>query len=63
VLYLAGLVAGRARGSLQVFARRLEANGESTSVALVAVAQRLLVIANAVARDGRVWQAKWAAAP
>jgi hypothetical protein len=37
-------------------------NGKASRVALIAVARQLLVIANAVIRDGRVWDPKLAIA-
>jgi transposase len=55
-LYLAALTARRVAGPLKDFADRLKARGKAAKVVLVAVARRLLVIANAVVRDGRPWQ-------
>ena len=55
-LYLAALTAARVDGPLQVFADRLKARGKAAKVVLIAVARRLLVIANAVVRDRRPWQ-------
>jgi transposase len=61
-LYMAALTAARMAGPLQVFADRLRARGKAAKVVLVAVARRLLVIANAVLRDRRRWQPERAAA-
>jgi transposase len=36
----------------------LKAKGKASKVALIAVARKLLVIANAVLRDGRPWEEK-----
>jgi transposase len=52
VLYLAALSASRHGGPLAEFAGRLAARGKRAKVVLVAVARRLLVIANAVLRTG-----------
>jgi transposase len=55
VLYLAALSASRSEGPLKEFAGRLAARGKRAKVVLVAVARRLLVIANAVLRTGIPW--------
>jgi len=55
-LYLAALSAARVAGPLRDFAQRLRARGKAAKVVLVAVARRVLVIANAVVRDGRPWE-------
>lgn len=62
VLFLAALSAVRVAGPLKDFAARLKARGKAAKVVLVAVARRLLVIANAVVRDRRPWQPELAAA-
>jgi transposase len=56
VLYLAALSAARHAGPLKDFADRLRARGKRAKVVLVAVARRLLVIANAILRTGQPWQ-------
>ena len=61
-LYMAALAAARVGGPLRDFADRLRARGKAAKVVLVAVARRLLVIANAVLRDRRPWQPELAAA-
>lgn len=61
VLYLAALSASR-RGPLREFAERLRSRGKKAKVVLIAVARKLLVIANAVIRTGRPWQPELAMA-
>jgi transposase len=41
---------------LKAFFERLIANGKSKTVALIAVARRLLTILNAILRDRQPWQ-------
>jgi transposase len=62
VLDLAALSAARRAGPLKEFADRLRARGKRAKVVLVAVARKLLVIANAVLRTGRPWQPELAMA-
>jgi transposase len=61
-LYLAALSAVRHNAVLKAFHERLAARGKWLKVILTAVAHRLLVIANAIIRSGRPWQAELAAA-
>jgi transposase len=61
-LYVAALAVTRVPGPLRDFAQRLKAKGKPSKVALIAVARKLLRIANAVIRDGRAWEEKPAAA-
>jgi transposase len=61
-LYLAALSAARRAGPLRAFADRLRSRGKKAKVVLVAVARKLLVIANAVIRSGRPWQPELAMA-
>jgi transposase len=56
VLYMAALSASRHNPALQAFSQRLRAAGKAAKVRLVAVARKLLTIANAVLRDGRGFQ-------
>lgn len=56
VLFMAALAARRHNPVLQAFAARLTAAGKRPKVVLVAVARKLLVIANAVVRTGQPWQ-------
>ena len=51
----AGLAARRSNPALKAFADRLAAAGKRPKVVLVAVARKLLVIANAVLRSGKPW--------
>src|SRR4029453_1551469 len=60
-LYMAALAVARVPGPLREFAQRLKARGKPSKVALIAVARKLLVIANAVIRDGREGDPKRAA--
>jgi transposase len=56
VLYMAALSARRFNPVLKAFADRLAAAGKAAKVVLVAVARKLLVIANAVVRDQQPWR-------
>jgi transposase len=55
VLYMAALSASRYNPALKAFAERLKAAGKAAKVRLVAVARKLLTIANAVLRDEQRW--------
>lgn len=55
-LSMAALTAKRLAGPLTDFADRLTTRGKPRKVVLVAVARRLLVIANAMVRAGRPWE-------
>jgi transposase len=55
-LYMAALTACRCNPVLQIFYRRLKAAGKPGKVALVACMRKLLVILNALVRDGRPWE-------
>jgi transposase len=61
-LYLAALTARRHCPELRQFADRLSARGKKAKVVLVALARKLLVIANAILRSGKPWQPELAAA-
>ena len=54
-LFLAAVVASRWNPVLHEFYERLLAKGKPKKMALVAVARRLLVMLNAMVRDGRSW--------
>lgn len=56
VLYMGALVASRHNPVLSAFYRRLIADGKEKKVALTAVMRKLLVILNAIVRDGTPWQ-------
>ena len=62
VLYLAALSARRFCAPLKEFADRLAKAGKKAKVILVAVARKLLVIANAILKTGKPWKAELAAA-
>jgi transposase len=61
-MYLAALSVARRDGPLKVFADRLRSRGKKPKVVLIAVARKLLTIANAVVRSGRPWQTELAMA-
>jgi transposase len=60
--YLAALSARRHCKPLGDFAKRLAERGKKAKVVLVALARKLLVIANAILRTGKPWQPALAAA-
>lgn len=55
-LYMAALSAARREGPLKQFADRLRSRGKKAKVVLIAVARKLLTIANAVIRSGQPWK-------
>lgn len=55
VLHMAALVAARWNPALRTFYQRLRAAGKPAKVALTAVARKLLVLLNAILRDGQPW--------
>lgn len=55
LLYMAALSAARYNPALRAFSERLRGAGKAAKVRLVAVARKLLTIANAVLRDRRPW--------
>jgi transposase len=55
VLFMAAHAASRHNPALREFADRLKAAGKRPKVVLVAVARKLLVIANAILRSGKPW--------
>jgi transposase len=59
-LYMAALTARRSCDPLRRFYERLRAAGKAAKVALVAVARKLLTIANAVVRSGKAYDAEFA---
>jgi transposase len=62
VLFMAAHAASRHNPALKPFADRLRASGKKPKVVLVAVARKLLVIANAILRSGKPWDAEFATA-
>lgn len=62
-LYMAGLAATRCNPDLRVFYDRLIANGKRPKVALVAVMRKLVILANALLREHRMWSPTAPTAP
>jgi transposase len=60
-LYMATLVGTRRNPILKAFYARLRGAGKPAKVAIVACMHKLLIIINAMVRDGRVWDASSAA--
>lgn len=56
MLYLSAVVAVRHNPSLSTFYKRLRANGRVAKVALIAVARKLVVLANTLIAENRPWQ-------
>lgn len=56
VLYLAAVTATRSNPDMKLFYKRLTAAGKEPKVALIAAARKLLVLANALVNQDRVWQ-------
>jgi len=54
-LYMAALTASRRNPTIRVFYQRLRERGKPPKVALTACMRKLLVILNAMVRDGSVW--------
>jgi transposase len=59
-LYMAALSAGRYNPALKAFKDKLVRAGKKAKVVLVAVARKLVVLANAVLRTGRRWDPDFA---
>lgn len=55
-LYMAALVASRHNPALRDFYQRLLAGGKAKKTALIAVARKLVTIANAILKDNKPWQ-------
>ena len=58
VLYLAALTATRCNRDMKAFFRRLIGAGKLTKVALIAVARKLVVLANTLIIENRLWLAE-----
>jgi len=56
ILYLAALSAQACNADMRNFYRRLIAKGKSRKMALVAVARKLIVLANTLITQDRLWQ-------
>jgi transposase len=57
-LYQAAVAAIRYCATMQAFYASLKARGKATKVALIAVARKVLVLANALLRDGKPYQTR-----
>jgi transposase len=55
-LYLAALTASRFNPDMQAFYRRLRSAGKAPKAALIAVARKLVVLANSLIGENRTWQ-------
>lgn len=55
-LYMAALAAARCNPELKAFYRRLRDNGKAAKVALTALMRKLVVLANTLVREDRLWQ-------
>lgn len=58
VLYMAALTASRCNRDLAIFYQRLRAAGKKPKVALTAVMRKLVVLANTLITQDRLWQPK-----
>lgn len=56
VVYMASHAARKWNPALKAFADRLEAAGKPAKVVLIAVARKLLITANAILRDKKMWR-------
>jgi len=57
-LYMAAMTAARCDPTMHAFAARLDQHGKPGKVTLVACMRKLLIIANAILRDGVPWRAE-----
>ena len=57
-LYLPALSAARFNPDLKAVYDRLRAKGKPAKVALVAVMRKLVILANVLVRDDRIWQSR-----
>jgi len=55
ILYLAAVSASRCNADMKIFYQRLIANGKPPKLALIAVARKLLVLANTLLTQNRTW--------
>jgi transposase len=58
ILYLAALTASQRNLDMKAFYRRLVDKGKPAKVALIAVARKLVLLANALLAENRAWQPK-----
>ena len=54
-LYMAAITAMRANSDMATTYRRLRADGKTHMVAVIAVMRKLVVLANILLRDDRIW--------
>jgi transposase len=57
-LYMAALSAGRCNPDLKIFRQRLRDNAKPPKLAIIAVARKLIVLANTLVADDRTWSPK-----
>ena len=58
VIYLAALSATRFNADMKAFYQRLRAKGKPPKVALIAVARKLVILANTLLTEDRTWQTR-----
>jgi transposase len=56
ILYLAALSASRCNADMKAFYARLRSAGKAPKLALIAVARKLVILANTLIRDDRTWK-------
>jgi len=56
VLYLAAITAARFNADMKAFFDRLTSDGKAAKLAIIAVARKLVVLANALIAEDRIWQ-------
>jgi transposase len=56
ILYLAALSAARSNADMKAFFKRLKDNGKSPKLAIIAVARKLVILANTLIHEDRMWQ-------
>ena len=56
VLYLAAISAARFDADMKAFFNRLTASGKPAKLAIIAVARKLVVLANILISENRKWQ-------
>jgi len=57
LLYQAALVASNHNPALKIFAKRLRDKGRPHKVVLIAVARKLLIVANSLVAKNQLWKA------
>ncbi len=55
-LYMAAVAASRCNPELKSFYQRLRASGKPAKLALIAIARKLIVLANTLVTENRIWQ-------